>query len=290
MVNLELPDGRTIEYLVAGPADGLPLVLHLGTPNAATLFEPLVQTAAAHGFRMVLHSRPGYAGSSPQHGRSVASVTADVVAVLDDLGADRFVTMGWSGGGPHTLACAALLPDRCLAAASIAGVAPYGAEGLDWMAGMGAENIEEFGAAVTGEPELTAYLNAEAPGVAEVQPAQIVGSLGDLLSEADRKVLTGDFAEFLAAALRGSVATGIAGWRDDDLAFLRDWGYRLADIKRPVSIWQGGTDRMVPFEHGQWLAGHIPGATAHLEPAEGHLSLFILHFDAIVAELAGHAR
>lgn len=290
MVNLELSDGRTIEYVVAGPADGLALVLHLGTPNAATLFEPLVQTAAEHGFRMVLHSRPGYAGSSPQHGRSVASVAGDVVAVLDDLGADRFVTMGWSGGGPHALACAALLPDRCMAAASVAGVAPYGAEGLDWMAGMGVENIEEFGAAVAGEPELTAYLNAETSGVAGVQPAQIVGSLGDLLSEVDRKVLTGDFAEFLAASLRSSVSTGIAGWRDDDLAFLADWGYRLADIKRPVSIWQGGTDRMVPFAHGQWLAGQIPGAAAHLEPAEGHLSLFILNFDAIVAELAGHAR
>jgi pimeloyl-ACP methyl ester carboxylesterase len=290
VTNLELPDGRTLEYVVDGPAEGLPMVLHHGTPSAAVLFEPMVSAAARHGLRTVMHSRPGYAGSSAQPGRSVAAVAGDVTAVLDELGADRFVTVGWSGGGPHALACAALLPERCEAAASIAGVAPYDGEGLDWFAGMGAENIEEFGAAAAGEPQLVAYLAAAAPGLAGVQPAELVAELGDLVSEVDRKALTGDFAEYLAASCRASLATGIAGWRDDDLAFLADWGYRLAGIRTPVSVWQGAEDRMVPFDHGRWLAAHLPAATVHLEPAEGHLSLLFNRFDAVVAELTTHVR
>jgi pimeloyl-ACP methyl ester carboxylesterase len=114
----------------------------------------MADIAARYGLRTVLHARPGYAGSTPLPGRSVADVAADVAVVVDALGADEFVTVGWSGGGPHALATAALLPDRCLGAATIAGVAPYAAAGLDWLAGMGVENIEEFGAAVAGEPAL----------------------------------------------------------------------------------------------------------------------------------------
>ena len=285
---LRLADGRTLEYLVAGPADGTPLVLHHGTPSAAMFYEPMAATAARHGLRLVIHSRPGYAGSSPQPGRTVASAAEDVTAVLDDLGADRFLTVGWSGGGPHALACAALLPARCLAAASVAGVAPHGAEGLDWLGGMGAENIEEFGAATAGAEPLTAFLTSEAAGLAEVRADQIAASMGDLASEVDRRALTDEFADYLAAAFRAAVSTGIAGWRDDDLAFVHDWGFDLDAVKAPVSVWQGAEDRMVPYAHGGWLANRLTGATVHLEPAEGHITLMLNAFDDIVAELAAH--
>jgi pimeloyl-ACP methyl ester carboxylesterase len=288
MTSLHLADGRTLEYQVAGPADGTPLVLHNGTPSSAMLFEPLVAVAARHGLRMVAHNRPGYAGSSPQPGRTVASAAADVAAVLDDLGADRFLTAGWSGGGPHALACAALLPGRCAAAASVAGVAPYGAEGLDWSAGMGQENIAEFGAAAAGEGPLTEFLDAAIPGLAQMQADQIAAGLGDLASEVDRAALTAEFADYLAATFRAAVSSGGAGWRDDDLAFVRDWGFDLGAVPTPVSVWQGGEDRMVPFAHGRWLANRLTGAAAHLEPAEGHLSLLLNSFDGIVAELAAH--
>jgi pimeloyl-ACP methyl ester carboxylesterase len=289
MPDFRLADGRTLEYLVAGPAAGTPLVLHHGTPAAAMLFGPLADTAARYGLRLVVYSRPGYAGSSAQPGRPVAAAAADVTAVLDDLGAGPFLTVGWSGGGPHALACAALLPGRCLAAATIAGVAPHGAEGLDWMGGMGAENIEEFGAAEAGQEPLTDFLNAQVPGLAEVRPEQIAAALGDLVSDVDRKAAAGEFAEYLAASFRAAVSGGIAGWRDDDLAFVRDWGFDVGAIATPVSVWQGDEDRMVPEKHGRWLAGRVPGATAHLAPGEGHLSLVVNAFDDIVRELATHA-
>ena len=285
MRTLELDGGRILEYAVGGPDDGIPLVMHHGTPSAAVLMDSMVAAAARHGLRAVLHSRPGYAGSSAQPGRSVAAVAGDVAAILDDLGAERFVTVGWSGGGPHALASAALLSDRCAAAATIAGVAPYEAAGLDWLAGMGVENVEEFGAAAAGVGPLTAYLDREAEGLAAVQPAQIAAALGDLVSEVDRKALTGEFAENTAESFHAAMSTGIAGWRDDDLAFLAPWGFALSAMTTPVSIWQGGEDRMVPFDHGRWLANAVPAATVHLEPAEGHLSLLINNFERIVAEL-----
>jgi pimeloyl-ACP methyl ester carboxylesterase len=255
-----VPDGRKIDVPIAGPADGLPLVLHEGTPVGLVLYPPTVRAAQVRGLRVILAARPGYEGSTPRPGRRVVDVAGDTAAVLDELGADTFVTVGWSGGGPHTLACAAALPGRCLAAASVAGVAPYQANGLDWLAGMGPENVDEFGAAVAGEAVLTQFLDSAA------------ATLGPV-----------------AAALRASMNTGIAGWRDDDLAFVRDWGFPLGGAQdhsaAPVSIWQGDQDKMVPFAHGQWLAANIPGARAHLLPGEGHLSLTVSSLDRILDDL-----
>lgn len=288
MNTLQLADGRTLEYLVTGPADGIPLILHNGTPSAAMFFAPMAETVTARGLRFVVYNRPGYAASSAQPGRTVASAADDVAALLDELGADRFFTVGWSGGGPHALACAALLPGRCIAAATLAGVAPYSADGLDWLDGMAAPNIAEFEAAVAGEAALTAFLGAVTPGMAAVQGDQIAAALGELVPEVDRKVLTDRFADYMAASLRGALAGGIAGWRDDDLAFVRDWGFDPAAVGVPVAVWQGGQDRMVPFAHGRWLGGRLPGAAVHLEPDEGHLSLVLNGFDDIVAELTAH--
>ena len=290
MTSLRLTDGRNLEYLVAGPEDGTPLVFHHGTPFAAILFDPMVDAAARHGLRLVVYSRPGYAGSSPQPDRTVASVAGDVSALLDELDADRFVTAGWSGGGPHALACAALLPERCGAAATIAGVAPYDVPGLDWLDGMGAENIEEFAAAAAGVPDLTAYLDAQAKAMANVQGVHIAAALGDLVTDVDRRVLTDAFADYTAAAFRKAISAGIAGWRDDDLAFLDDWGFDLAAVRTPVSIWQGDQDRMVPIAHGRWLAGHVAGAAVRLLPGEGHLSLMLDRADDIFADLAAKLR
>jgi pimeloyl-ACP methyl ester carboxylesterase len=291
--SLTLRDGRVIEFLVAGPADGLPLVLHEGTPCGLVLFPPTVRTAAIRGLRVILAARPGYEGSTPRPGRRVVDVAEDTAAILDELGADTFVTIGWSGGGPHALACAAALPGRCLAAASVAGVAPYPAGGLDWLAGMGPENVAEFGAAMSGEAALTAFLDTEAAMIGAVTGETVAKSLGGLVIEADRAVLTGEFADYIAAALRASTNAGIAGWRDDDLAFTSDWGFSLGwdspspapAQPAPVAVWQGDQDQMVPFAHGQWLAANIRGARVHLMPGDGHLSMTVSAFDRILDDL-----
>ncbi len=285
---VDLPDGRRLEVVAAGPEDGLPLVYHYGTPGGPVPHAPMVDAAARRGLRTVLCARPGYGESTPRPGRSVADVAADVAAVLDALGARRFLTVGKSGGGPHALACAALLPDRCAAAASVAGVAPYGVAGLDWLAGMGPENVEEFTAALDGPAALTRFLEAQLPSLVDVQAADVAAAFGELLSDVDRQCLTGEFAEFTAASLRGAVANGIAGWRDDDLAFAKDWGFPLG-VGAPVAIWQGGQDPMVPSAHGVWLAAHLPDAKVHLLPDEGHLSLVEGAFEEILDDLVALA-
>jgi pimeloyl-ACP methyl ester carboxylesterase len=279
-------DGRQLEALASGPAGGLTVVLHNGTPAGLMAAPRIAAAAAERGLRLVLYARPGYEGSTPDPGRRVADATADLAAVLDGLGAGEFVTVGWSGGGPHALACAALLPGRCLAAASMAGVAPYHAEGLDWQAGMGQENLAEFDAAVAGPEALTSFLEPAARELASVTGADVAPGLGDLASAADKAALTGEFADYLAASFRAAVASGVAGWRDDDLAFVADWGFTMADAGAgaPVAVWQGDQDMMVPWSHGQWLAAHIPGARVHLLPGEGHLTL-VHAFGAILDDL-----
>jgi pimeloyl-ACP methyl ester carboxylesterase len=282
-------DRRRLEVVVAGPLGGRPLVLHGGTPSAAVPDEPLIAAAAARGLQTIAYSRPGYAASTEHRGRSVASAAADVAAILDALETDTFVTLGRSGGGPHALACAALLPDRCRAAATVAGVAPYPADGLDWLSGMGKENIEEFTLAIEGEAALAPWLEREAAKLGQIQAKAVATALGDVISGVDAATLHGEFADYVAETLRRSVSTGIAGWRDDDLALARPWGFALDEIARPVTIWQGGEDRMVPMAHGEWLAAHIHGATAHVLPAEGHLSLGRVALERIIDDLAGAA-
>jgi pimeloyl-ACP methyl ester carboxylesterase len=285
-LTVQAPAGL-LEVLVSGPENGLTLVFHTGTPSGLVESGPIAGAAAARGLRTVLYARPGYGDSTPQPGRLVRDAAADVEAILARLGIDEFVTAGWSGGGPHALACAALLPVRCLAAATIAGVAPSDSPGLDWLAGMGRENVEEFGAATTGEADLTRFLDAAAGELRDVTAAQVADGLGGLVSDTDKAALTGEFAEYLAASIRAALGAGIAGWRDDDLAFTRDWGLSLDALGHatPVAIWQGDQDRMVPQAHGEWLAANIPQARARLLPGQGHLTLMASEFGRILDDL-----
>jgi pimeloyl-ACP methyl ester carboxylesterase len=284
LVTVAASGGRQLEVLATGPEDGLPLVFHNGTPAGLVTFAPMIAAAAERGLRTVMYARPGYGGSTPQPGRRVADAAGDVAAVMDALGAEQFVSAGWSGGGPHALATAALLPERCRAAASIAGVAPYGAAGLDWLAGMARENVEEMSAAAAGEAELTAFLTTAAAELRDITGEQMIAGLGDLASPTDRAMLTGEFADYLAADFRASVRAGIAGWRDDDLAFIADWGFEPG-TGAPAAVWQGGEDMMVPFAHGKWLAARLPKDRAHLLPGEGHLSLAVGQFGEILDDL-----
>ena len=269
---------------VSGPAGGLPLVYHHGTPGAAIPVRALERAAHARGLRLVTTSRPGYGASSRQPGRGVVDVAGDTAAVLAAIGAGRCLVAGWSGGGPHALACGARL-GAAAAVLVIAGVAPYGAAGLDWMSGMGEENVTEFSAALKGEDELRAYLLPGGEQLRNISAGDIVSSLDTLLPDVDRAVLTGEFGEDTAASFREAVRIGVDGWLDDDLAFASPWGFSLDEISVPVMIWQGSADLMVPFAHGQWLASQLPGASVHLEEGEGHLSVALGALDHMLDEL-----
>jgi pimeloyl-ACP methyl ester carboxylesterase len=220
----------------------------------------------------------------------VADCAADAAAVADALGVERFYTVGRSGGGPHALACAALLPDRVIATATIAGVAPRSAEGLDWLDGMGQENIDENAAAEAGEEQLLAFLEPFRAKLISADAAELHAEFGDLLSDVDRSVMTGEFAEYEAQSTRAGLEHGVWGWFDDDIELIGDWGFELSDISGPVAIWQGAQDRMVPLAHGEWLAAHIPGARAKLLPDHGHLSLALGRYGALLDDLIASGR
>jgi pimeloyl-ACP methyl ester carboxylesterase len=281
---LELPGGRRLEGWARESASTTGLLFHLGTPCAGVPYEPVVAEAAGRDLRFVTYSRPGYGGSTRCAGRTVADCCDDVVAIAGSLGLERLHVVGWSGGGPHALACAALLPELVVSTATLAGVAPWDAEGLDWTDGMADENLEEFGAAAAGPEVLEALLESAVDDLRGRTGQTVAEALGGLVTDVDRAALTGELADYLADLNREAVANGPWGWIDDDLAFIRDWGFSLAAVATPVTVWQGRQDAMVPYAHGEWLARHVSGARPMLLEDEGHISL-VRRFDDVVEDL-----
>ena len=284
MTSITLPDGRSLD-IVDAAGDKPVLLFHHGTPGSGRPVRAMQRAAENAGLRLVTYSRAGYGGSSRKAGRSVADVAADMEALLDALGAERCVTVGWSGGGPHSLAMGALLPERTAGVVSIAGIAPYGARGIDFMAGMGEQNVVEFSASLAGEETLRPSLEADAEQLADTDAAGMIEGMATLLPQVDRDHLTDEFGEDLAANFNEGLRNGVDGWVDDDLAFTGPWGFDLASITVPVAIWQGSEDLMVPYAHGQWLATHVPGVRAHLLEGEGHLSVAVGALDEMFADL-----
>jgi pimeloyl-ACP methyl ester carboxylesterase len=268
-------DGRRLAVLDAGAESGPAVFVSHGTPGSGLLWREAIEDAEARGMRLLAYDRPGYGGSDPHPGRKVADAAGDVAALADALGIERFAVEGGSGGGPHALACAALLPDRLVGAACLAGVAPYPAEGLDWLAGMGEDNVREFSAVLAGRDELEGFVKAMAGEMLSAEPDALAEALRTLCSPVDAAVLTGEFAEYLLAAVRRAVGESIEGWIEDDFAFVSPWGFELEDIQVPVQLLHGAEDRFVPIAHGRWLAERIPGVEAHLSDDDGHLTIQI---------------
>lgn len=272
---LTLGSGAALEYFIdeGAPSGSSLLVYHHGTPAAGPLMRDLILAARASDLQAVELVRPGYGASTRQPGRSIADVVPIVLELADHLGHEKFVTLGWSGGGPHAIATAALARGRCQAAMCLASVAPFDAAGLDFLDGMGQENLDEFGAAVTGADALEEYLLNQMDELRAVTGPEVISALATLLPSVDREFLDGARGSEMAATLRWSVAQGIWGWFDDDIAFTRDWGFDLSSVSIPLSLYQGSDDLMVPFAHGGWLASAMPGATPNLIEGHGHLSM-----------------
>jgi pimeloyl-ACP methyl ester carboxylesterase len=273
-LDVTLRDGRTLHVYDHGGPDGNVVVLHHGTPGSGLSYPPDIELGRDRGLRLVSYDRAGYGGSTPKPGRSVVDVVADIEDVLDSLEIERYVSLGGSGGCPHSFACGAR-SERCLAAVAIASPTPYPAEGVDFMAGMGEQNIEEFGLALEGPEKLEPYLEREATELRKASPEQIKDVLASVLPPVDAAVLTGDRAEHTKRNLDRAIAPGIAGWRDDDIAFTKPWGYELSEIRVPTLLWQGVQDKMVPVAHARWLEERIPRVEAHISEEDGHLSITV---------------
>jgi pimeloyl-ACP methyl ester carboxylesterase len=254
------PDGRTLVAFDGGLIDPvLTVVWHTGSPATGALLPPVREAAEARRIRLVSYARPSYGGSTPSPGRDVAAAAADVAAVAEALGLERFATVGYSGGGPHALACAALLPERVTAVATLAGVAPYRPEEFDWFGGMRAPGGLRS-ALEGGRAARAAYAETSA-----FDPEQFV--------DTDWAALDGDWGAVGADAQTAEQQHGPDGLIDDDCAFVRPWGFEPEDVRVPALVVQGARDRVIPRAHGEHLAQRIPGAELLLLPDAGHVAV-----------------
>ncbi|HTT52329.1 MAG TPA: alpha/beta fold hydrolase [Streptosporangiaceae bacterium] len=266
-------DGRTLAVEEYGDPAAWPVLVHNGTPNSRHMYPPVVADAAAHGLRLISYDRPGYGGSAPHPGRAIADCAADARAICAALGLDQVAMWGISGGGPHVLACAALLPDLVAAAASLASIAPHGAAGLDWYAGMGQENADDFRQFFTDQRAARQKMARDREEALAATPDDVAKNLQTLLTPTDAAVLTGELAEYLVWSAKEGLAPGDEGWWEDGVAMASPWGFELAQISVPVLLMHGREDLFVPFGHGEWLAAHIPAVDARLLSHDGHLTL-----------------
>ncbi|GAA4910088.1 pimeloyl-ACP methyl ester carboxylesterase [Stackebrandtia albiflava] len=258
-VDLRPSDARTLRTYHADSGGSDVIVWCHGTPNLGEPPAPLFAAAAALGLRWVSYDRPGYGGSTPTPGRDIASAAEDIARVADAAGAERFAVMGHSGGGPHALAAAALLPDRVTGVVCGAGLAPFDAAGLDWFAGMAPAGAAELRAAQRGREALREKLAAS-----KFDPEQFTPS--------DHAALEGDW-DWLNHVAGHGLDSGLDGMIDDDVAYVSPWGFDVAAIAAPVILLHGDADRIVPVGHAEWLAERLPSGHRMILPGEGHISV-----------------
>jgi pimeloyl-ACP methyl ester carboxylesterase len=267
-------DGRILAYVERGEKDAPTIVHHHGTPGSRLTRHP--DAAVYDGLHVVTYDRPGYGRSDPQRGRRVASAAADVEDLADALGLERFAVLGVSGGGPHALACAALLGNRITRAATLVGGAPADNPDFDFLEGMADLNIREFGAARESQEVLEAYLAPEVEKLGR-DPDALLDMLAAELPESDRAIMRQpETRAVMRASFVESARQGSRGWADDDLAFVRPWGFELEQVAVDVRLWQGGLDVLVPRAHAEYMAGRLPHSSIQMVPGAGHL-IFALY-------------
>ena len=277
---LTLKSGRKLEYLENGVESEKAILFLHGTPGSAFAWNSYLPEVK--GVRAIATSRAGYGLSDRHKGRTVADDLNDQQEILNHFGIKSFVSVGWSGGGPHSLNMTRDL--RCVAAFTLAGVGEWGHADLDFLADMGPENHEEFGEALKGESAIEEWMKVNAIAYNDIQGSDLIEAFGGLIGDADKRALNPEVAEKMAVGMRHSGSVSFNGWLDDDLAFVRDFGFDITKIDKPVILYQGDDDFMVPHAHGYWLQNKIPTAKLNFVPGHGHISLIFEYRDQIIKE------
>jgi pimeloyl-ACP methyl ester carboxylesterase len=263
-------DGRTLAFVERGAPDGSPVIACHGTPGSRLSRHPDPELYERHGVRWVAYDRPGYGLSDPLIGRSVVDAAADVEAIADELGFDRFAVTGGSGGAPHALACGALLGDRVVRVGALVTPAPSDTDDFDFFDGLAELNVKEFNAALEGREAVEAFIQ---PYVDEFHrdPEAVLDGILSELPEADKEIGSReDVRAAMLASFVESARQGVRGWADDDLAFAKPWGFEPEDVTAEVALWQGELDVLAPRSHGEYVASRLPNARFEVLEGAGH--------------------
>jgi pimeloyl-ACP methyl ester carboxylesterase len=286
--DLVLGDGRTVRFSERGDPSGRPVFVLHTCPGSKLLYGPHAADASRRGIRLISYDRAGYGGSTARPGRVAVDEASDVRAIADSLGIDRFAVWGYSKGGSLALACAAVLPDRAVAVASLAPIAPYPAEGLDWFAGVAEANVAEFRMYASDPAAWKRKLTQDVEEMRHISEDRLYQDLVVSGSASDRAALTPELLAFARAQMQDGLSQGPEGFIDDALSDTQPWGFGFDSIQVPVQLWHGTDDRLVPISHAKWLAAHLPRAEIHLEPGEGHISLFARRIPEVQEWLLAH--
>ena len=263
--------GRSLEVATLGSPSTEAVIFHHGTPGSYKSGLGLHLYAQTQGAFVISFSRAGYGESDRNKSRAVIENVKDVQIILEHFGIKKFVSIGQSGGGPYCLADTSLSQNR--GAVNVAGVGAYGVDELNFFEGMGEGGRDEYRAAIAGEESLENWMKERSAGAANITGPHIIEVLGGSLGVADKIALDFETAEYMAAGARHALSSGYYGWMDDDLALVKPWEFDLSAISKPVELWTGGDDLVVPSSHGEWLHGKIAHSKMFFVPGEGHMSL-----------------
>ena len=277
---IKLSDGRALDYITNESENTSAILFHHGTPGECTGWQTWFDEI--DGVKAIAAGRPGYGLSDRNKGRTVARDLDDLSELLEILKVKSFVSVGWSGGGPHAINMTR--HSLCKGAITLAGVGEWGNSDLNFLDGMGPENHDEFGAALAGEVQIEDWMKRNSPGMKNISGPDLVAAFGGLIGDSDKKALTADVADVYAASFRRALSVSYYGWLDDDLAFVQKFGFDLAKVNKPILVWQGDDDFMVPKAHSEWLAKHIPTAKLNFVPGHGHISLGEDYRSEIIAQ------
>lgn len=279
---LQLSDGRQIEYLDNGVGSERALVLHHGSPCEAFFWTTTLKQLASKGVRAVAYTRPGYGESTRLPDRNLIDGNRDLAAVLEHLDVAKFVSVGWSAGGPTALASGLL--DGCHGVVAVASPAPFDADDLDFYDGMGADFAEECAATVMDLDTAFKYKQEHTEGLKSLSVEDILGGLAPRSSRpefyAEYRVLGHD----LLTTLKRGLTPDAMGYTEDDRSFLKPWGFYPGALSVPVQIWLGRNDPYVPVAHAEWLHEHINDSELHLLEDHDHISTWVEHCDQFLAD------
>jgi pimeloyl-ACP methyl ester carboxylesterase len=283
-------DGRRMSVESLGDPEGKPVFLLHGTPGGRNGPRPRGIVLYRLGIRLISYDRPGYPGSDRVRGRNVASAAEDVSIIADYLDIDRFSVVGRSGGAPHALACAALLPDRVISAAALASLAPCDAHGLNWQANMTESNVRAYNLARCDPPDELEIMLKEQAGRIGKGSEGLLATLGPEMRAHDKQVIDDIALRRIIANVHVDALSNncIEGWVDDVVALGNPWGFKPDKITAPVKLWGGRDDVFSPVSHTYWLAERIASAEVEIGDKKAHFGTVMI-LPAILSWMARQA-